>query len=141
MDLRVTHPNLLGEPPPALLTDIAEGRMALDAGDDPADVAARFPTYSLAWAEMADRAHRKGQLIESYAYARVGYHRGLDALRRVGWKGHGPIPWEHEANRGFLRCLFALCRAAKAIGEVDEAQRCEAFLRDSDAQAYTVLFG
>ena len=55
--------------------------------------------------------------MESYAYARVGYHRGLDLLRRNGWKGHGPVPWEHEPNRGFLRCLHALARAAAAIGE------------------------
>jgi hypothetical protein len=73
--------------------------------------------------------------VAAYAYARTGYHRGLDALRRSGWKGHGPIPWGHEANRGFLRALGALARAAQEIGEVDEAQRCVQFLRDSDAEA------
>ena len=45
--------------------------------------------------------------VTVYAYARVGYHRSLDLLRRNGWKGHGPVPWEHEPNRGFLRCLAA----------------------------------
>ena len=66
-----------------------------------------------------------------YAYARVGYHRSLDLLRRNGWKGHGPVPWEHEPNRGFLRCLALLALSARAIGETDEWERCSAFLRDS----------
>ena len=52
-----------------------------------------------------------------YAYSRVGYHRSLDMLRRNGWKGHGPVPWEHEPNRGFLRCLALLALSARAIGE------------------------
>ena len=76
-----------------------------------------------------------GSVVESYAYARVGYHRGLDSLRRAGWKGHGPVPWSHEPNQGFLRCLHALGRAAGAIGEADEAARCNQFLHDSDPSA------
>src|SRR3954451_22293352 len=70
--------------------------------------------------------------VTAYAYARTGYHRGLDALRRNGWKGHGPVPWSHEPNRGFLRCLRVPPRAAGAMGEVDEQQRCTALLRDCD---------
>ncbi len=70
-----------------------------------------------------------------YAYARVGYHRSLDLLRRSGWKGHGPVPWEHEPNRGFLRCLAALALSARAIGETDEWDRCSSFLRDSSPAA------
>ena len=62
-----------------------------------------------------------GDPVAAYAYARTGYHRGLDQLRRAGWKGHGPIPWEHEPNRGFLRSLQQLAVAAAAIGEDDEA--------------------
>ena len=93
------------------------GATALATGEDPAEVAARVPTSSAAWAALADRAFAAGNVVESYAYARVGYHRGLDALRRAGWKGHGPIPWAHEPNRGFLRSLHALGRAAAAIGE------------------------
>ena len=65
--------------------------------------------------------------------------RGLDALRRNGWKGHGPIPWSHPGNQGFLRCLAALARAAGAIGEDDEAARCWKFLADSSADAYAEL--
>jgi hypothetical protein len=133
------HENLLGGPPPTLLPDEPEPRTALEDGTDPADVAARWPTHSAAWAALADRAYAAGSTIESYAYARVGYHRGLDALRRNGWKGHGPVPWSHEPNRGFLRCLGALGRAAGAIGETDEEQRCRQFLRDSDPAAPDAL--
>ena len=50
--------------------------------------------------------------LTAYAYARTGYHRGLDSLRRAGWKGSGPVPWEHGPNRGFLRALWALAVAA-----------------------------
>jgi len=133
------HDNLLAGPPPTLLPDEPEPRAALAAGTDPAVVAARFPTSSVAWAALADRAFEAGSVVESYAYARVGYHRGLDALRRNGWKGHGPVPWSHEPNRGFLRALFGLARAAAAIGEDDEASRCSAFLRDSDPDAVAEL--
>jgi hypothetical protein len=136
-----SHANLLGGPPPALLPDDPEPRAALAAGEDPDRVAARHPAASLPWAELADRAYAAGRVVESYAYARVGYHRGLDALRRHGWKGHGPVPWEHEPNRGFLRALHALGRAAAAIGEEPEARRCEQFLRDSDPAAERALTG
>ncbi|GAA0358531.1 DUF3151 domain-containing protein [Actinoallomurus spadix] len=133
------HQNLLGGPAPTELPDTDEARQSLEAGVDPFEVAARFPAYPAAWAELADRAFGKGDVIESYAYARTGYHRGLDALRRAGWKGHGPIPWEHAPNRGFLRALHALARAAAAIGEEDEAERCRTFLRDSSPTAAEVL--
>ena len=81
----------------------------------------------------------QGDAVTGYAYARTGYHRGLDQLRRAGWRGTGPIPWEHEPNRGFLRSLHALARAAGAIGEQDEARRCEQFLRGSSATAAAEL--
>lgn len=75
------------------------------------------------------------EVLTGYAFARVGYHRGLDALRRSGWKGFGPIPWAHEPNQGFLRCLAALARGAAEIGETDEAERCRQFLHDADPSA------
>jgi hypothetical protein len=133
------HQNLLDGPPPTTLPDNATARVSLEQGVDPVEVAARFPAFSAAWAELADRAFAKGEVIGSYAYARTGYHRGLDHLRRAGWKGHGPIPWEHEPNRGFLRSLHALGRAAAAIGEDDEAGRCKKFLRDSSQEAAEAL--
>ena len=45
------------------------------------------------------------------------------------------MPWSHEPNKGFLRALAALSRAAGEIGESDEQQRCAQFLRDSSAEA------
>jgi hypothetical protein len=135
----MSHPNLLGEPPPTLLPDVPEAREALARGEDPASVAARFPTYPAAWAALADRAYETGSVIESYAYARTGYHRSLDSLRRAGWKGHGSVPWSHQPNQGFLRSLYALFRAADEIGETDEAERCEQFLFDCDPAAYAAL--
>ncbi|RST24452.1 DUF3151 family protein [Streptomyces sp. WAC04770] len=62
-----------------------------------------------------------------------------DALRRAGWKGHGPVPFEHEPNRGFLRALHALARAAGSIGETEEHERCSTFLRDSSPTAADIL--
>ena len=131
--------NLLPEPPATLLPEDEAAAADLTKADDPATVAAAHPAYSAAWAALAERAFGNGDAVTAYAFARTGYHRGLDQLRRSGWKGHGPIPWSHEPNRGFLRCLHALGRAADAIGEIDEATRCTQFLRDSDPAAVDAL--
>ncbi len=128
--------NLLA-PPTYLPEDPAVVR--LDAGDDPASVAAAFPTSCAAWAALAEAALGGGRAVEGYAYARTGYHRGLDALRRAGWKGQGPVPWSHAPNRGFLRAVHALGRAASTIGEQDEAARCTQLLTDSDPEAAGAL--
>jgi hypothetical protein len=131
--------NLLPQPPETLLPANPEADAALAAAragsTDLAAAAAAYPTFSAAWAALADEAFAEGEVIASYAYARTGYHRGLDSLRRNGWKGHGPVPWLHEPNQGFLRCLNALARAASEIGEADEAARCAQFLRDCDPAA------
>ena len=124
--------NLLGGPAPTLLPEDTEPVLALASGQDPDLVAREHPSSSLAWAVVSDLAWNDGRVLESYAFARVGYHRGLDALRRNGWKGHGPVPWSHEPNRGFLRCLLALGRAAQAINETDEAVRIAEFLDECD---------
>lgn len=133
------HENLLGGPPPTHLPDDPEPRALLASGTDPIEVAAKYPASSLVWAQLADDAFEAGRTVESYAYARTGYHRGLDALRRNGWKGHGPVPFEHEPNRGFLRALHALARAAQAIGEDEEYQRCAQFLKESSPTAAATL--
>jgi hypothetical protein len=135
----MTHSNLLGEPPATLLPDEPGPREALESGTPAAEVAAAHPTSCLAWATLAESALAGGHTIEGYAYARTGYHRGLDALRRNGWKGHGPVPWEHEPNRGFLRSLAALAEAAGRIGEDHERDRCDQFLRDSSPEAHSEL--
>ncbi|MBO0776815.1 MAG: DUF3151 domain-containing protein [Actinobacteria bacterium] len=132
------HTDLLAGPPATYLPeDPAAAELA--AGADPAAVAAAHPACLAAWAALADRALGEGEPVASYAYARTGYHRGLDQLRRSGWRGHGPIPWEHEPNRGFLRSLNALASAAAAIGETDEAERCRAFLREASETAAAEL--
>jgi len=94
-----------------------------------AAVVARFPRDSGAWATLGDLAR---DVIESYAAYRVGYHRGLDALRGNGWRGNGYVRWQHPSNRGFLRALAGLERAAGLIGESDEQDRCAQFLRQLD---------
>jgi Protein of unknown function (DUF3151) len=102
-------------------------------------VAGRFPAYSAAWATLAEWALANGDAVTAYAYARTGYHRGLDQLRRAGWRGNGPVPWSHEPNHGFLRSLHSLGQAAAAIGEDDEADRCRQFLADSSPEAAAAL--
>ena len=137
--------NLLPEPPDTRLPADPEADKALAgaalSGSDEAFkvVAARFPAHSGAWAALAESALAAGEPVTAYAYARTGYHRGLDALRRNGWKGHGPVPWSHVPNQGFLRALAALARAATTIGEDDEAQRCRALLADADPAAAAAL--
>jgi len=127
--------NLLEGPPPTLLPADPTVEAELAAGADPDSVVRAHPQSSLAWTVLADQAWSEGRVVESYAFARVGYHRGLDALRRNGWKGHGPVPWDHEPNQGFLRCLAALGRASQAIGEEEEVTRIGDFLTDCDPDA------
>ncbi|HTJ36859.1 MAG TPA: DUF3151 domain-containing protein [Dactylosporangium sp.] len=135
-------PNLLPEPAPTQLPadpHAAELLAKADTEEAVKAVAAAFPAYSAAWARLAELALAGGEPVTAYAYARTGYHRGLDQLRRSGWRGAGPIPWAHEPNQGFLRALHALGTAAAAIGESDEAERCATFLNDSDPAAIKAL--
>lgn len=112
---------------------------SLIASQDPETVARVRPDSPLAWAVLAQDAWDHGDELESYAFARVGYHRGLDLLRRNGWKGKGPVPYSHEPNRGFLQALYCLGRAAEAIGETDEVTRISEFLDDCDPSARAQL--
>ena len=123
--------NLFEGPPPTRLP-VDPAAAELESGADATEVVRRHPTSSLGWAVLSDQAWSKDRVLESYAFARVGYHRGLDALRRSGWKGHGPVPWDHEPNQGFLRCLRSLARAAGAIGETEEVDRLGVFIDDCD---------
>lgn len=132
--------NLLGGPPETLLPeDPAAGLIA--GGTAAVDAARAQPTSSLAWAELAEAALADGEDVRAYAFARTGYHRGLDALRRAGWRGYGPVPWTHTPNQGFLRAVAALARAAAEIDEVDEAERCRQLLADSSQDAVAELLG
>lgn len=138
------HTLLLAAPPTAtLLPDDPVIPALVERGVDGfLDVVAQHPASPLGWALLAEGALAPGTQpgdISAYAFARTGYHRGLDALRKAGWRGNGPIPWTHEANRGFLRALWALARAARRIGERDEYERCVQLLVDSDPDAYVEL--
>lgn len=108
----------------ALAKALAEGdREAVAA------VVASWPRYLDAWARLGSLGR---DAVERYAYYRIGYHRGLDRLRASGWRGSGYVRWQHDENRGFLRALDGLHRAADEIGETDEAERCATFLQQLD---------
>ena len=140
----MTFQDLMAGPPPTHLP-VDPAAAVLEAGSPAVDVVRSHPESPLAWATLAEQAlgtaGTEGLIeVTAYAYARVGYHRSLDLLRRNGWKGQGPVPWEHEPNRGFLTCLALLAQSANAIGETAEFVRCRDFLRDSSPAAYDVLF-
>jgi hypothetical protein len=128
-----------GGPPETVLDpEPPEAQAALAAAlAEPADrqrdavsgVVSRWPTFLDAWAQLGRLARDP---VEAYACYRVGYHRGLDRLRRNGWRGTGYVRWEHPENRGFLRSLHGLSTAAAAIGERDEAERCRTFVFQCD---------
>lgn len=139
------HRNLLSSNAGTPETLLPEEPAAAELGADNAglvEIVGRHPASSLGWALLAEQALAENtpeDTIRAYAFARTGYHRGLDALRRSGWRGSGPVPWEHQPNRGFLRALHALSVAAGRIGETEEQERCAQFLRDSSETAYAEL--
>lgn len=135
---------LLAAPPAAVeLPDDPALADILASGEDRfLEVVVRHPESPLVWALLAEgslAARTQQADIAAYAFARTGYHRGLDALRRNGWGGRGPIPWEHEPNRGFLRALWALASSAWRIGESAEYERCVVFLQEASETGYLEL--
>ena len=93
--------DLMAGPPPTLLpADPAADELA--AGEAAHEVVRRHPESPLAWATLAEAALAEDSTddVTAYAYARVGYHRSLDSLRRNGWKGHGPVPVGARAQPG-----------------------------------------
>jgi hypothetical protein len=119
------------ESPETRIDEPAGSLEALSSASDAAgiqEVAARYPECLAAWAALGDDALFRGLAVQAYAYFRVGYHRGLDRLRKAGWRGSGEVPWSHAGNRGFLRALGGLGRAAEVIGESEEETRCAEFL-------------
>jgi hypothetical protein len=118
--------------PPDVLDAVTSAEALSEPGarrDALGRIVAAHPTLLIGWATLAEGA---ADPVESYAYARVGYHRGLDALRAAGWRGSGFVRWQHESNQGFLRSLDALRAAAVEIGEMAEAERCDVFLHQLD---------
>ena len=129
----LTSGNLLGIPETRLPDDFVDAQVAEELADqDPRDIAARHLDSPLAWATLAQDALTDGDDVAAYAYARTGYHRGLDALRRAGWRGQGPIPASHAPNRGFLRALAMLGETSRRLGDQAEADRVTDFLREAD---------
>ncbi|RWZ68335.1 DUF3151 domain-containing protein [Labedella populi] len=133
----MTGHDLLGTPETRLPAEpeVVAALASATTIDDIEAVVRAHPTSSLAWALLAEHSFHPASALQAYAYARVGYHRGLDALRKAGWRGQGPVPWSHEPNRGVLRSLYALRKAAAAIGEMDEVTRLDEFLRGADETA------
>jgi hypothetical protein len=125
------HETVLPDEPRALSErlDVAFGSSAEQRIGLLRSAVADHPTSPTAWAALAAAVTDP---VERYACARVGYHRGLDALRANGWGGVGLVRWERPSNRGFLRTLVLLREAARSIGEDPEVARIDAFLRDLD---------
>jgi hypothetical protein len=107
----------------ALALDGEQRRAAIAA------VVASSPRYLAAWAALGDNGR---DTIERYAAYRIGYHRGLDALRANGWRGSGYVRWAEPNNHGFLSALRGLGAMAAEIGEHDEAERIHTFLLQLD---------
>ncbi|MFV0251910.1 MAG: DUF3151 domain-containing protein [Beutenbergiaceae bacterium] len=129
--------NLLAPDPTYLPDDHPDmdARARIDDGATLREVAARLPAASYVWALLARQALAQADPVAAYAFARTGYHRGLDALRRAGWRGAGPVPASHVPNRGVLLSVLALADAAAQIGEDDEADRCRQLLAECDPAA------
>lgn len=129
----LTSGNLLGIPETLLPDDFIDVQVTAELADeDPRVIAARHPESPMVWATLAQDALSDGDDVSAYAFARTGYHRGLDALRRAGWRGQGPIPASHAPNRGFLRSLAMLGETSRRLGDEEEADRVTAFLREAD---------
>jgi hypothetical protein len=122
---------VLDDPPEVAAERLSEAlsRPPAQRREAVSDVVRSFPWWSEGWADLGELARDD---VEGYACFRVGYHRGLDALRRSGWRGSGYVRWDHPSNRGFLRCVEGLRSAAAAIGEAEEEERCATFLRQLD---------
>ncbi len=120
---------VLPEPDPAARAALDDALAAGGDRDAIALVVARYPRFLDGWAALGAAGRDE---IERYAAYRVGYHRGLDALRANGWRGSGYVRWSEPTNQGFLRSLAGLGDVAAAIGETDEAERCAQFLLQLD---------
>jgi Protein of unknown function (DUF3151) len=121
----------LPESPPALRAALEQALASADPRAAVAAVVADNPRFLDGWATLGDLGR---DAVERYAAYRVGYHRGLDALRANGWRGSGYVRWGAPGNRGFLRSVRGLGLMAAEIGETDEAERCEQFLLQLDPQ-------
>ena len=136
--IQAVHQTVLPDEDPAAVARLTEilgstaGVRSSDQADQLRQLCASFPGFLDAWARLAEVAYADADPVAAYAFARVGYHRGLDRLRRHGWGGTGQVQWAVPSNRGFLRSLYLLMLAAAAVGEEEEATRFRQFLLDLD---------
>ncbi len=122
-------PETVLAPEPA---DATERLAHANSREDIAGVVADYPRSLNAWSRLGEVTEADDDWVGAYAAYRVGYHRGLDSLRAAGWRGSGYVRWRQDENRGFLLALDGLRRMAAAIGEDDEAARCDEFLHQLD---------
>lgn len=99
----------------------------------------QLPSVDAHWQDKLSTAlavpeHQRRSALSA---VRVGYHRGLDALRANGWRGAGYVRWTYPSDRGFLNCLRGLGASARRIGEIDEAERCKQFLLQLDPSGFS----
>lgn len=120
---------VLPEPDAPLRHELARALQADDPRQAVSSFVASHPRSLDGWAAHGDLGR---DVMDRYAAYRVGYHRGLDALRANGWRGSGYVRWSAAGNQGFLRCLYGLHLMAAEIGEADEAERCAQFLMQLD---------
>lgn len=120
---------VLPEPDAAERHALAQAVSGADPRQAVGAIVAANPKSLAAWAAFGDLGD---DVMSRYAAYRVGYHRGLDALRANGWRGSGYVRWEAAGNLGFLHSLLGLHLMADAIGETDEAGRCAQFLLQLD---------
>ena len=120
---------VLPEEPVAVRHGLQQALTAPDPRAAVAEIVEQHPRSLLAWATLGDLGR---DTMDRYAAYRVGYHRGLDALRANGWRGSGYVRWADDTNVPFLRCLRGLGQMAVAINEADEAERIHLFLLQLD---------
>jgi hypothetical protein len=118
---------------PAEPDEVMDAIAAAGSLDDPAAalraVVAGAPSSLFGWAALGTA---EAEPIHRYAAYRIGYHRGLDALRGNGWRGSGDVRWSEPANHGFLRSLLGLHLMSRTIGDTAEADRTIQFLHQLD---------
>lgn len=124
--------------------DPAVARALADALEQPpaqrrsavAAVVASSPRFLDGWAALGDLGR---DTIERYAAYRVGYHRGLDALRANGWRGSGYVRWAEPTNQGFLRCMRGWAtwppRSARPTKPIVAGRSCSSSIRPASRPA------
>ena len=97
-------PETVLDPPPADAAAALDAALAApepDRRDRVSAVVAGWPQFLAAWAWLGDLARDD---VEAYACYRVGYHRGLDQLRRsartVSWSVPGARPTPRSIRPG-----------------------------------------